>query len=92
MMLDTIAGIAMGLFLLTVASRGKTGNMVDLAKRDRAFLQWAVAVGILVYLHGVPELAGPVRWLIVLSFIGLALTKSDEIKKNAGSFWQSLGG
>ena len=90
-MLDTIAGSAFGLFLLSVALKGNAGDMIALAKRDRAFLQWAVAVGILVYLHGIPELQGPVRWLIVLAFMGLLLTKGEDIKKNVVSFWGSLG-
>lgn len=91
-MLDSIAGVAMGIFLLTVASKGKTGAMIDLVKRDRAFLQWAVALGILLYLHGIPELAGPVKWLIVLALIGLFLSKSDTIKENLTLFWQQIGG
>jgi hypothetical protein len=89
--LDTLAGITIGVFLVAVASRGKTTDMIALAKRDRAFLQWAVAVGILLYLKGFPALADPVKWLIVLAFLGLFLTKSDEIRKNAGEFWKSLG-
>jgi hypothetical protein len=90
-MLDTLAGIVIGTFLVVVASQGKTADMIALAKRDRAFLQWAVAVGILLYLRGIPELAEPVKWLIVLAFLGLFLTKSGEIQKNAGEFWKSLG-
>jgi hypothetical protein len=91
-MLDTLAGIIIGVFLLTVASKGKTPEMVALAKRDRAFLQWALAVGILVYLRGIPALAEPVKWLIGLAFLGLFLGKYSDIEKNARIFWDSLGG
>jgi hypothetical protein len=91
-MLDTLAGIIIGVFLLTVASKGKTPEMVALAKRDKAFLQWALAVGILVYLRGIPALAEPVKWLIGLSFLGLFLGKYSDIEKNARIFWDSLGG
>jgi hypothetical protein len=91
-MLDTLAGIVIGVFLLTVASKGKTSEMVALAKRDKAFLQWALAVGILVYLRGIPALAEPVKWLIGLAFLGLFLAKYPEIEKNARIFWDSLGG
>lgn len=90
-MLDTIAGITLGLFLLSVAVKGNTKKMIDLAKRDKAFMQWAIAVGILAYLHGIPELRSTVRMLIVLAFVGLGLSKQDSIKENGLKFWQSLG-
>jgi hypothetical protein len=90
-MLDTLAGIVIGVFLLTVASKGKTSEMIALAKRDKAFLQWALAVGILVYLRGFPALAGPVKWLIGMAFLGLFLSKYQDIEKNARTFWDSLG-
>ena len=91
-MLDTLSGVVIGLYLLSVVIKGNTGDMVKLAKRDKAFLQWAVAVGILMYLHGVPELRGPVRTIIVLAFFGLFLSKSEAIKENVGLFWNQLGG
>lgn len=91
-MLDTLAGSFFGIFLLSVAVKGNAGDMITLAKRDKAFLQWAVAVGILVYLHGIPELQGAVRWLIVLAFVGLLLTKGDTIKQNVIDFWGQIGG
>jgi hypothetical protein len=90
-MLDTLAGIVIGVFLLTVASKGKTSEMVALAKRDKTFLQWALAVGILVYLRGIPALAEPVKWVIAMAFLGLFLNKYPEIVKNARTFWDSLG-
>lgn len=91
-MLDAAAGIFIGLFLLSVAVKGNTGDMIALAKKDKAFLQWAVAVGILMYLHSIPSLQGPVRWLIVMAFIGLGITKLSTIKTNMANFWNTLGG
>lgn len=91
-MLDTLAGVLFGLFLLSVATKGNTQQMIALAKRDKAFVQWAVAVGILIYLNGIPALSGPVKWLILLAFLGLGLTRGEAIKDNLGAFWAQIGG
>lgn len=90
-MLDSISGVALGIFLLSVAVKGNTTDLINLAKRDKAFLQWAVAVGILLYLHGIPELRGAVSWLIAMAFIGLLLNTQGKLKDNVSVFWKSLG-
>lgn len=90
-MLDTLAGLLIGAFLLTVAVRGNSGKLVDLAKRDHAFLQWAIAVGVLYYLYNVPQLHDVMGWLIVLAFLGLFLTSGPKIAEQATNFWHSLG-
>lgn len=89
--LDTLAGISFGGFLLMVAVKGNTPAMFELAKRDKSFLQWAIAVGILMYLYKVPELKGIVSMLILLAFVGLGLIAGDNIIKSGRSFWNSLG-
>lgn len=90
-MLDTLSGLLVGAFLLTVAVRGKSSDMVALAKEDRAFLQWAIAVGILLWLYNVPELRGILGTLIAAAFIGLFLTKGPTIAAQASAFWKSIG-
>lgn len=89
--LDTLAGVSLGGFLLTVAIKGNTTALIDLAKRDRSFLQWAIAVGVLVYLYKQPALKGVASMLIVLAFVGLGLVSGDNIIKYGKSFWSSLG-
>lgn len=89
--LDTLAGVALGGYLLTVAIRGNAKQMIDLAQRDKAFLQWAIALGILVYLYRMPELKGPISLLIAAAFIGLGLMAGDNIVKQGKEFWNSLG-
>ena len=90
--LDSFAGIALGAFLLTVAVNGKTDTMLELAKRDKAFLQWAIALGILFYLYEIPELKGAMSMLILMAFIGLGITAGTQITENAKTFWNSIGG
>lgn len=94
-MLDTIASLILGGFLVTVAVKGKSADMVTLAKRDRAFLQWAIAVGVLYYLYGIPELHEAMGYIIALAFVGLFLgvySKADStFQSQVQMFWQSLG-
>jgi hypothetical protein len=90
--LDVISGIAVGAFLLTVVVKGNSNALVEQAIADKAFLKWAVAIGILFYLRGVNDLRGPVTLLISAAFIGLFLIAGDKIIPQAKSFWQSIGG
>lgn len=90
--LDTLAGISIGAFLLAVAVKGNGNKLIDLAKRDRGYLQWAIAVGILYYLYSVPELKESMGLLIAGSFIGLGLLAGPKIASEGGKFWQSLQG
>ena len=89
--LDTIAGLAVGAFLLAVAVQGNSKKFVETIKRDKAFLQWAVAIGILFYLYTIPELKGPIGMLIIAAFIGLGLVAGPKIFSEGGRFWQSFG-
>jgi hypothetical protein len=90
--LDVVSGIALGVFLLTVVVKGNSPKLVELALRDKGFLKWAIAVGILFYLKGVKQLDGPVTLLIAAAFIGLFLIAGDNIIPQAKSFWNSIGG
>jgi RsiW-degrading membrane proteinase PrsW (M82 family) len=90
--LDVLSGVAIGVFLLAVVVKGNSKKLVALAEEDKSFLPWAIAVGILFYLRGVPELKGPVTELIGAAFIGLFLLGSSTIIPQVKSFWQSIGG
>lgn len=89
--LDTIAGVSIGAFLLAVAVQGNSKKMIELAKRDKAFIQWAVAVGILIYLYNVPALKSSAGLLIGAAFIGLGIVAGNKIFSEGGKFWNSLG-
>lgn len=90
--MDTLAGVSMGLYLLIVVVKGNTKDMLALASRDRGFLQWAIALGILWYLYSIPELRGPVSMLILAAFIGLGLMAGPNIIEQTKLFWSQLGG
>lgn len=90
--MDTLAGISFGFYLLMVAVKGNTKAMLELANRDKGFLQWAIALGILWYLYDIPELRGVVSMLILAAFIGLGLIAGDNIIKQGSAFFNSLGG
>lgn len=92
MPLDLIAGIAIGAFLLAVAAQGNSQKLVDLAKRDKDFVKWAIAVGILYYLYDVPALRPVFGYLIALAFVGLALIamNNEKFSEQVSSFWNSL--
>jgi hypothetical protein len=90
--IDVISGIAVGTFLLTVVVKGNSKALVEQAIADKAFIKWAVAVGILFYLRDVSGLKGPVTLLITAAFIGLFLIAGDKIIPQAKSFWTALGG
>lgn len=90
--LDIISGLAVGAFLLAVVVKGNSDALVKQAIADKAFLKWAIAIGILFYLRDVPDLKGPVSLLITAAFIGLFLIAGDKIIPQAKTFWQSIGG
>ena len=88
--LDTLAGVSFGSYLLLVVVRGNTKQMIELANRDKSFLQWAIAVGVLMYLYKVPQLKGVVSMLIVLAFLGLGLIAGSNVIESTKDFWSSL--
>lgn len=90
--LDLIAGGAVGVFLLVVVVRGNSSQLVTLAERDKGFLKWAIALGILFWLRGIKLLSGPLTELIAAALIGLFLIAGDKIIPQVKSFWQSIGG
>lgn len=89
--IDVIAGAAVGGFLLTTAVNGNTGKLFYLAKRDKAFLKWGVAVSILGYLYTLPNLHQAVGMIIAMAFLGLFLIKGSAISSGIDNFWKFLG-
>lgn len=89
--IDLIAGGAVGGYLLTVAIKGNTSRFFELAKRDKAFLKWGIAVAILGYLYTLPNLHQAVGFIIAMAFLGLFLTKGTEIVQGIDNFWKFLG-
>lgn len=88
--LDILSGTALGAYLVSVVVHGNSGALLTQAESDKAFLKWAIAVAILYWLYGMPELKGPVALLITTAFIGLAFTTGNNIAASAQSFWNSL--
>lgn len=92
MNLDGVAALALGIFLLVVAYKGKSKDLVTLAGRDVGFIKWMIAVGILLYIRQNVEAKGPIDLLILGAFIGLGLEAFPQISQNASGFWNSLKG
>lgn len=90
--LDTLSGIAVGGFLITIAVRGNAPELVEQAKKDRGFIKWAVAVGILSYVYGIPGMSEPVAMIIFIAFLALFLKNGTKIANQASQFWSVLGG
>lgn len=88
--LDTVAGVALGGYLIAVAVNGNTQALITQAKKDKDFLKWAIAVGIAVYAYKVPALKGPVTAIISAAFIALFLQNGTKITQNATAFWASF--
>jgi hypothetical protein len=90
--LDTLSGIALGGYLLTVAVRGNSSDLIAQAKKDSGFLKWAVAVGVLSYAYNVPGMSEPVAVLIFIAFLALFIKNGTKIADQANKFWSVLGG
>lgn len=90
--LDTIAGCAIGTYLVSVAINGNSQALIDQAKKSKGFLKWAVAVGILAYAYSMPDMAEPISIIIGVAFLALFLQNGTKISAQADKFWSMLGG
>lgn len=90
--LDTVAGVAVGGFLLAVAVNGNSQALIAQAQKDKGFLKWAIAVGVLSYAYKFPGMAEPIAMIIFIAFLALFLKNGDKIASGMSDFWQSLGG
>lgn len=88
--LDTTAGIILGAYLIAVAVNGNSGLLLTYAQRDKAFLAWAVAVGVIYYLHTIPELKGPVSILIAMAFVGFGINAGVKFQDNIKNIWATI--
>lgn len=88
--LDTIAGLVIGGYLVSVSVNGNSQKLIDQAHKDKAFLKWALAVGIALYAYKIPGMAEPVTLIIFAAFLALFLQNGTKIAEQATSFWSSL--
>lgn len=88
--LDTVAGIAVGVYLVAVAVNGNSTALIEQAQKDKAFLKWAVAVAIAFYALKVPGMAEPAALIIFAAFFALFLQNGSKITGQAQAFWESL--
>jgi len=90
---DAVAGIFFGLFLVATVMHGNSGVLVKYAKRDVAFVKWAIAIALLILIrNNSGNDRSLVNLLIIGAFVALGLNAGPSIAKNASAFWQSLGG
>lgn len=92
MNLDGLAAIALGIFLVVVAYKGKSQSLVQLASRDISFVKWLIAVAVLLYIRQQVDSKGPIDLLILAAFTGLGLQAFPQISKTGSTFWSSLKG
>lgn len=90
--LDTVAGCAVGGYLVIVAVKGNSKALIAQAKKDRGFLKWAIAVGILAYAYKMPGMSEPITLIIAIAFLALFLENGAKITSQAAQFWNSLNG
>lgn len=88
--LDLIAGLIVGGYLVGVVVRGNTGELIELAKRDKAFLKWAIAIAALFYLRQFAGTQGIIDGLISAAIVGFLLANITAIKKNASEIWTTI--
>lgn len=90
--LDSIAGVAIGGYLVSVAMNGNSQALLAQMKKDKAFLKWAIAVGVLAYAYNMPNMGEPVAIIIFIAFLALFLQNGTKISTQASKFWSLLGG
>lgn len=88
--LDLIASLVIGAYLIGVVVKGNTQKLLSLAKRDKAFLKWAIALAILWYLYNVPELKGPVGLLIFAALLAFFMGNLTAIQGGVSVLWNNL--
>ena len=88
--LDVLSAMIVGLYFVAVAIHGNTAKLMEYAKRDKAFLKWAIAVAILAYLYSIKEIRGPAGLLIACAFILFFLQNVKTISDNAAKAWAGL--
>ncbi len=89
--LNTIGSLIAGGFILTVVVNGNTKKMIELAKRDKAFLKWFIAVLILLYFQKSKILGKDFTLIITMAFIGLFVSQGKKISDGFEKFWSYLG-
>lgn len=90
--LDSIAGVTIGGYLVAVAINGNSQDLLAQMKKDKAFLKWAIAVGVLGYAYSLPDMAEPIAIIIFMAFLALFLENGTKISAQADKFWSLLGG
>ena len=81
--LDLLAGLVVGGFLVGVVAKGKTPDLIALAKRDSDFLKWGAALAVLFYLRSLPSMNGIADSLIAGALLSLLIAYATPIRNNA---------
>lgn len=87
---DILISLIIGAYLIAVAVRGNSAQLWEYAKRDKAFLKWALAVAILAYMYGIKEIRAIAGLLILAAFALFFMRNINPITQNASAFWASL--
>lgn len=88
--LDLIAGLFIGGYMVGAVARGKTPDLIALAKRDADFLKWAIALAVLFYLRSLPDVSGIATALTTAAILGMLISNIPQIQSNATALWAKL--
>lgn len=88
--LDLIAGLIIGGYMVGAVARGKTPDLIALAKRDADFLKWAIALALLFYVRSIPDVSGIATALTAAAILGFLLSNIGPIQSNAIALWGKL--
>lgn len=88
---DSLAGILVGAYLIAVVVNGNSKKLIEISRKDAAFWKWAIAFSVLVYLYNIPEISGPMAYIIALAFLGLFLSNIDPLQKGFADLWSQFG-
>ena len=88
--IDTLASMLLGAYLLAVAGQGNAQKLLNQAKIDKGFLQWAAAIAILRYLYTIPELKGVTTALMTVAVVAFLIKAGTPFSQAVSKVWNSL--
>ena len=90
-MLDSLALLIVGIYLLAVAIKGNAKGLIAEVKQDKAVIPWLISAGVLLYLLKIPELHDIAVFLIIW-VIFVIYTGPSGIATSIADFWHEIGG
>lgn len=87
---DGLAGVILGIFILTVILRGNGGQLVDQLKKETGFVKWAASLLILGYIGDRFGGIGAGLALMVYILLAMKIATNPDIMNGIKNFWSTL--